>query len=262
MYGGLSQAQRLALQRQDAQFLPLPLNLGPAPHSMAAHLRHLVRLLRNPRSPSPCSDAIAHLTAVFDRTISAADRSGLACRQGCAHCCSQRVTVSPPEAFFVAAQLRARPGLLSAIEDGAARMRALADSRSHAPIACPLLAGSLCTVYAARPLACRGFVSLDVNACIAFERDGRPNVAMPAGIIEILYCCRMMLVAAQRLLGLKEGAYEMNAAVGAVLAAQDGMENRWLKGEAVLAHLDGGPPPPPDFNAEIQRMVAFIAPTL
>ena len=228
---------------------------------MAAHLRHLVKLLKDPHSPSPCSDAMAHLTALFDRTVSATDRSRLACRQGCAHCCSQRVTVSPPEAFFVAAQLRARPEALPAVENGAARMRALAGTRSHEAIRCPLLAGALCTVYAARPLACRGFVSLDVNACIAFERAGRPNVAMPAGIIEILYCCRMMLVAAQRLLGLKEGAYEMNEAVAAALA-QDGAESRWLKGEAVLAHLDGGPPPPSDFNAEIQRMVAFIAPTL
>jgi Fe-S-cluster containining protein len=216
-------------------------------------------LLQSPDSSSPCSDAVAHLTTLFDRTVLAAKHTGLACRQGCAHCCQQPVTVSAPEAFFVAAQIKSRPGAVLAITH--ANRRPQPGTQGYSPMPCPLLDDAACSVYAARPLACRGFVSRDVMACRTFEQFGKPNVPMPADYISVLYACRMILIAAVRLAGLKDAAYDMNEAVAAALG-QENSERRWLGGEAVFAGVKSDGPPPPQFDSEIDRMAAYVARTL
>ena len=257
----LSHAQREVLQKQDLRLLEMPLGMGADPSSMAAHLRHLVRLLQNPDTASPCSDAVAHLTILFDRTVLAAKNTGLACRQGCAHCCRQPVTVSAPEAFFIAAQIRNSPDATQAVLQANRQPRVRPGAQGYSPVPCSLLDGSACSIYAARPLACRGFVSRDVNACRTFEQFGKPNVPMPADYISVLYACRMILIAAVRLLGLKDAAFEMNEAVAAVLGHEHA-EMRWLKGETVFGGVKCDDPPPPQFNSQIDKMVAYVAPTL
>ena len=84
---------------------------------------------------------------------------------------------------------------------------------------------------------------------------------MPVDNISVLYACRMMLYAAQRLIGVRDGSYEMNRVVTAVLAL-DNAEARWLGGEDVLAGLEDKTPIPPQFENEISRIAAWIAPTL
>src|SRR6478752_5205710 len=109
MSGRLSRPERRALQKQDEYFLRLPLNPGPDPRSMGAHLRELVRLLTDPRSRSPVSDAVGFLTQVYERALPPFE--GLACRKGCSHCCTQPVSLSIAEALFVASALKDRPAL-------------------------------------------------------------------------------------------------------------------------------------------------------
>ena len=70
---------------------------------MAAHLRHLVQLLRSPTSKSPSSEAVAHIGALHDRTVPKQTEKMLACRKGCSHCCSQMVVVTAPEDARLAA---------------------------------------------------------------------------------------------------------------------------------------------------------------
>jgi Fe-S-cluster containining protein len=258
----LSRPERRALQRQDAEILPLPLSMGTDPRPVAAHVRHVIQLLRNARSDSPCSDAVAHVTALFDRTVPASPVP-LACRKGCAHCCTQLVVLTAPEAFFVAAQLRKRPETVAAIIDADKRTRGLAiEERLKSKVQCPLLDDTICSVYAARPLGCHAFVSADLNACLAaFERGETPNIPMPSDYVSVLYACRTLFLAALRLAGLNSAAYEMNAALAAILT-QDNAEARWLAGEDILAGVPATAPPPPQFNEAIAKMAAFVAPTV
>ncbi len=74
----LSPQDRARLDQQDAHFLALPLSLGPQPHSMAAHVRKMVALLRDPKAASPSSNAIAHLTVLYERTVRPAPTSPVA----------------------------------------------------------------------------------------------------------------------------------------------------------------------------------------
>lgn len=257
----LSQTKRDALRRQDAALIGLPLDLGPSPHSMAAHLRLSARLLRDRNGPSPSAQLMRHLFALFDRTAPSAQAMRLACRTGCAHCCKQLVTVTAPEAFLVAAQLRGRPDRETAAAAAARTLSGLLGSgRWSGMRACTFLSDMSCSIYEARPFSCRGFVSRDVNACRIFEVSGKA-VPMPNQYVDILNACRMILVAAIRLAGLKDQTFELNAAVTAALAT-DNAETRWLRGEPVFAGIETGPAPPSDFESQIARMVAFVAPSL
>src|SRR3954468_10728411 len=110
----LSRGERRALQREDEAIVAQPLVMARdarATRSMDAHVRHMVKLLRNPASKSPCSDAVAYATALYERTVPKSAHDKIVCRKGCAFCCSQLVTLTAPEAFFVASALRKRPEL-------------------------------------------------------------------------------------------------------------------------------------------------------
>jgi hypothetical protein len=263
MNSRLSRPERRALQRQDETFLSLPLHMGTDPRSMAAHVRHVVHALRSPSAKSPSSDAVAHVLALHDRTVPKQAEKMLACRKGCSHCCSQMVVITAPEAFYVAAQLRSRPDAAAAVAAVARETGGLTlEQRLGKNIFCPLLSETICTIYAGRPLGCRGFVSTSLEACLAaFVRGESPDIPMPNDSISVLYACRMLLLAALRLAGLTDGVYEMNSAVAVALSAKDA-EARWLAGEDLFAGLQASPPPPPQFETAIRQLMAHVAPTV
>lgn len=259
----LSRTERRSLQRDDAAYLSLPLHMGTDPRSIAAHVRHVVHALRSPSAKSPASDAVAHVTALHDRTVSKESEKLLACRKGCFHCCSQMVVVSAPEAFYVAAAVRRRPEMASAVAGIAQRTGSMTlEQRLGQDLFCPMLKDAICSIYATRPLGCRGFVSTSLDACLAaFTRGEAPNIPMPSDSVSVLYACRMLLIAALRLARLDDGVYEMNSAVAVALTHEDS-ETRWLAGENIFAALAPAPPPPPQFETAIRQLVAFVAPTV
>jgi hypothetical protein len=259
----LQRAERRALQREDERYLNQPLNLGPDPRSIAAHVRHMVHLLSNPAAPSPCADAISHVSELFSRTVPKESEKGLACRRGCAACCTQLVTVTAPEALWVAAQIRRKPAAMDAMRAVDRQTHGLSmEQRLKSHITCPLLENDLCSIYAGRPIGCRGFVSLNLDACIAtFIHGAEPQIPVPANRLDILYTCRMVLYAALRLRGLRDQAYELNAAVTAALAFEDA-EARWLRGEDIFADVPVTGGVPPNFETAISQLVAHVAPTV
>ncbi len=263
MNSRLSRPERRALQRQDEVFLPQPLHMGTDPRSIAAHIRYVVHALRSPSAKSPSSEAVAHVLALHDRTVPKQAEKLLACRKGCSHCCSQMVVITAPEAFYVAAQIRNKPEMAAAVQEIARQTATLTlDERLGRNIFCPMLTDAICSIYATRPLGCRGFVSTNLDACIAaFVRGETPNIPMPNDSISVLYACRMLLLASLRLAGLKDGVYEMNSAIAIALSAKDA-EAQWLAGADLFAGLQSTPPPPPQFESSIRQMMAFVAPTI
>src|SRR5205823_15057735 len=119
-------------------------------------VRRMVTLLRDPAAASPSAAAVAHIGAVFDRSVPENARKSIACRSGCAHCCRQRVAVTAIEAFALAHVLRGRSSLAATVAAADARTRGLdGKQRLDAAIECPLLVEQKCSVYPARPLVCR-----------------------------------------------------------------------------------------------------------
>lgn len=101
-----------------------------------------------------------------------ADRSPVACRAGCAFCCHLRVMVTPVEVFGLLNYLAAN---LSTEQFAAFKRRVAEASRKLSElehrqvlttnIPCPVLVDGRCSGYAARPLNCRSYHSLDRDAC-------------------------------------------------------------------------------------------------
>lgn len=118
----------------------------------------------------------------FERSAAIADEAeqrakashATACRKGCAWCCHQNVRASAVEVFYLARWLRTHLpaadllALTAHAQDSAARLRGMPQpERARARIACALLdpATGACRVHEARPLRCRGVLSVSAQTC-------------------------------------------------------------------------------------------------
>ena len=176
---------------------------------------------------------------------------GFACAAGCAWCCYQQVSVAPAEAIAIAGHVRMSfsPTALAALKS---RLTTL-DSRSHglgprgrarlkAP--CAFLSDGTCSIYAVRPLRCRGVYSRDAGHCRwAMEnpdeifsnraRHGRPGPypVEPARIMDAALTGLARAFAEHR---LSWGALDLTAALKVALDTPD-LAERYRSGEPVFA---------------------------
>jgi hypothetical protein len=131
------------------------------------------------------------------RRLPAAERSPVACRAGCSMCCHLRVMATPAEVYglldYLAGTLSPQAFAEFRERVAAARARIMALPAAEVlttNLACPLLVDGHCSGYAARPLNCRSYHSLDLAACQrAFERPtdtslGHPQYAAVARVHE------------------------------------------------------------------------------
>lgn len=253
-----SRAEREALERQDARHVCLPLPASPGFDVVLAHARHTARLLKDRQATSPSSRAVSHINALFEDSIPEAIKKTPVCRQGCAHCCYQPVIVYAPELFFLAAHIGRREGMAEKL------LTSAPDQRPAMGLPCPLLENEACSVYAARPLGCHAFASLDVNDCLSTFRYLKDfSVRSPPAYNGLRNLCRMILKAAAQAAGLSTHAYELNRSALVTILAQDNAEKRWLRGEDVLAELAIVPSAtPPEIAANIDQIAARVAPAL
>ena len=113
--------------------------------------------------------------------VIASTKLTLACERGCNYCCHQRVEIRPYEAFVLAEHVRARmtaqrADVVMRLAANRARIAPLTPlQHTQAGIACALLVDGACSVYEARPAACRKYYSLSVETCRnAFEHPTEP----------------------------------------------------------------------------------------
>lgn len=168
-----------------------------------------------------------------------------ACSKGCAYCCRTIIVVTAPEVFYLADHIgRTRaPEPHAAL---AAHVRATdretrgktGDKRWSFGPSCPLLneAEQACSVYPARPIACRGVLSSSLEGCkSAFAtRASDPRFAGARPFIfqnsEVFLRAMAIALAAA---GHPLHRLELNAALVAVWSVENPME-RWLRGEDIF----------------------------
>ncbi len=170
-------------------------------------------------------------------------KSGRECRAGCGFCCYSHVEVHPLDAISVAHYLKRTlsPEQLVAVEerlrDRVRRKRAMTgEERKRANISCGLLSEeNTCSVYAARPLICRGYNSLSVQKCEeAYLNPAAPN-RTPFDYHARIWTTSVadgMRDALQEK-GIDARRYELNSAVLCALTTPD-VAARWLQGQDVF----------------------------
>lgn len=151
-------------------------NEGPAGFFKAQHAAFGTTLAAHKGAADLIDRIWMQAFSSYEHNVSeqAKDLPPLACHKGCGTCCRIQVAATAPEVLMVARYIRAMAGgfrkvgidlparlaATPAAPPGTAGTMALAGE-------CPFLAEGICVIYPVRPLACRGHVSFDAEACIA-----------------------------------------------------------------------------------------------
>lgn len=145
--------------------------------------------LRKTRNPADLLPVIRQAHKGFDRAYDsapAAARAAVACRAGCGTCCHVPVGVQAHEVLLAAEYIQNNfsPGDLEAvIARFAAHRLAFAgrtmDERAALKIPCALLRDNSCSIYEARPEACRSHHSRNLDGC-------RSNLDTGLDIVDVL----------------------------------------------------------------------------
>ena len=164
-------------------------------------------------------------------------RSEIACKKGCFFCCHVNVEVSILEAIAVAAEARKDPAKVANVLATAPAIAGLgAKDRIGARVLCPLLKDGACSVYEARPRACRAFTSFSARRCEEellkgggtekFLNFGWPRILSAAASHGVQQACAHD--------GLQSFTVELTAGTATVLGDPSAV-GRWLAGEQVFA---------------------------
>jgi len=150
-------------------------------------IAHMGRHLLGVRAPAQMITALRWGMAELDQTFaetSARVRAGVACRDGCAYCCSVPVDTQAHEVFFAADHILVNfspVALARAIKRLARHRRRVAwlgaDRRAVSRSPCPLLLKGSCSIYGGRPEACRTHHSRDAAVCAANQADPAVNLS-------------------------------------------------------------------------------------
>jgi hypothetical protein len=247
----LSRQQRRAQLKESVQsVVRRGIDLDAAPSgqlwSMIGLTRILIDILGG-HGPARASEAAKRSHEFFETSLARnPSNHRTACAKGCGFCCHMRVTALAPEIFYAAGFVRRQFGselqeVLSRVREKDALSRGLgARQRPAFKIPCGLLVDNSCSIYAARPSACRGLTSISVETCERGYNGEEVEVQTPAVWTEIRRAHNQALWAALVASELPAHSYELNHAL-LVALEDEGAEKRWLKGEDVFAGVDCDP---------------------
>jgi Fe-S-cluster containining protein len=136
-----------------------------------------------------------------DSILALAQRQNIkvACQNGCHWCCHQAVYANSYELHFLSEQMKknftleALSSLIRFTENKCAQTSVLNEKeilKFKSP--CPLLKNGSCSIYSARPMACRIYLSKKIESCIEFYLHPENDENFPALIDFPLRAGRMM----------------------------------------------------------------------
>jgi hypothetical protein len=166
----------------------------------------------------------------------------IACHDGCHWCCHLKVSVTAPEVFAVVEYLenRAPKAVLEHVRARAAELAQdprifSSDAKAEAHIPCAMLTEQGgCSVYAARPLTCRGYNALDSESCRRMLDDDREFVASNEAWARECAAEALGFLAAIDDVGLPAELLELTSGLHIALSEPNALQ-RWLAGEPIFA---------------------------
>jgi hypothetical protein len=243
-----TQLQQAASPIEVQQFLAalvtqgLPLQASEELSAYAAQYHETRAALQGESEATTVSSMVANAHVWADSLIERSpERDRRACRAGCAFCCYlPTVLVTAAEAVYLAAWLRTHytSEELTTIRRRLAERLKLHPSPStqgQRPLPCALLQDDRCMAYAVRPLKCRGWTSLQREACERAYGHGSATSQVPADVYAFIMGNAVLnglsdSVSQSRLDG---GSYDLTHALLCVLDVPDAVE-RWRNGERLF----------------------------
>ncbi len=203
-----------------------------------------IEMLGDGGNPTRASDVARAALAAMDHSL-ANNKPGdaIACRKGCSYCCHNFAGATVPELLLIARFVRDQPAgyqrdLESTLAPVAERSRGVGDVERYLQrMPCGLLADDLCSVYAVRPLPCRGMASTSLSACERSWDLEEVEIPIPRAYQLLREYHVHALKAALKFHGLEWKSYDITTGAECALRTQDA-EARWLAGEGVFRDAD------------------------
>ena len=143
----------------------------------------------------------AAIDGLNDSVVALAGRQkmGVACHKGCHWCCHQAVYANSYELHFLSEKIKSHfstEKISSWIEASEAKHGVTSkmneEEISSYKSSCPLLENGACSIYEARPMACRIYLSTQLKTCTEFYQHPENKLNYPALIDFPLRAGRMM----------------------------------------------------------------------
>ena len=201
--------------------------------------------LRKTRNPADLLGVLGSAQKEFERaydTAPAEARASVACRAGCDACCHVPVGVQAHEVLIVAQHVQTHfsPVELDELIERAAKHRESFAGRSsfdrmNMRKPCVLLREGSCSVYNARPEACRSHHSHSAEACRVNLASGREDIDVYIpGVRGRMFAVMLGIDQAVAEAGFDGQAYDFGSALHEALT--DGLcASRWVRREAAFS---------------------------
>jgi Fe-S-cluster containining protein len=184
----------------------------------------MLKRLRKTRNPADLLAALRGGHKEFERAYAsapAAAKASVACAAGCDACCHVPVGVQAHEVLIAAqhAQIHFSAEALEALIVRAAEHRAAFAGRSNAERtvlrrACVMLDAGNCSIYEARPEACRSHHSHNAQACRTNLESGREDIDVYiAGVRGRMFAVMLAIDQAVAEAGFDGRAYDFGSAL-------------------------------------------------
>jgi len=224
----------------------LPGGIDPAssdPAVPVALARELAALFDAAKRTGNIDPPVRLLHTAINTTLRGLSDIAIACKKGCSHCCHTWVSVSAPEALYVAKIVQSRGDVaIEKVRSAHASTKEYDfETRAEHPHPCPLLDDDVCSIYDSRPKVCRLAASADAEICArTYHNITNENVPTPMMHLVGRSAYAMVMAVGLRHAGLSHAAYEFNGALARALET-DQAEQRWLAGKDIFADVHRDP---------------------
>jgi len=209
----------------------------------------------------PASAAMKQIYDIVERSTRNHDQlDRLDCKAGCNFCCHQYVSATALEIFYLARFIEASPPRRAQTESVARVADILKDSPNAAieqhMTRCGLLTDK-CSVYAARPVSCRGYNSEDVEQCKKWLANR--NIGVPINLQHLNFAnkAKVALWAALKFCGFPKKSYELNEALWTALTTPNA-EQKWFRGQDVFDGVNFDEFDEPKAAALVDKIVSLL----
>jgi len=222
-------------------------------------VQHMGRRLGSASDPTEVFAALRWGMQELERAYTetpARIKASVACRSGCAHCCSVPVDVQAHEVFFAAQHIQlnfSSVALARVIEHTAVHRQHAsglgAAERDRLRQPCVLLHEGSCSIYDGRPEACRAHHSNNASTCAAHSAD--PSVDLEPAYIPALrarmFAVMLGMDEAMEETGFDDRAYDFGSALHEALT-NSLCQVLWMRKKSAFPDsclADPGPMPMP-----------------